>query len=165
MKYFAILSLFFPVFVNSACDLDDVIPETGLPDPKITVENAEAQLYNLSSPLYEMQVSIRNDVDGNEENILDKLDEMAADFLDCQFDLGAEIGFQDFLIQNGDTITPLSGLRVFVVPFTFKCDAVDRDECAGIYFFGSDIIVISKRSIGQCDDLSFWKHEVGHRYG
>jgi len=165
LKYISILTLLVYLFIHSACDLEDNIPETGSPGSKITLEDVEAQFYNLRTPLYEMQVSIRDDVDGNDENILNTLDEMAADFLDCHFDLGAQIGFQDFLVQNGDTITPLSDLRVFVVPFTFRCDAVGRDECAGIYFFGSDIIVISERSIGQCEDFSFWPHELGHRYG
>jgi len=165
LKYISILTLLVYLFIQSACDLEDNIPETGSPGSKITLEDAKAQVYSLRSRLFEMQVSIRNDVGGNEENILDNLDEMAADFLHCRFALGAESGFQDFIIQNGDTITRLSDLRVFVVPFTFRCDAVDRNQCAGAYFFGADIIVISKRSIGQCEDFSFWPHELGHRYG
>jgi hypothetical protein len=157
--------LFFFSFYLLACDLQDELPETGSPDPLITLEDAEAQDYNLITPLYEMQVSIRGDVDGDIGNILDKLDERGADFLDCQFALGAEIGFQAVQIDNGDIVPPLSELRVFVVPFTFKCTAVDRDVCAGIHFSGPDLIVISKESIGQCKDFSFWKHELGHRYG
>jgi len=159
------LTLVLSILSSTGCDLDNNIPESGSLGSKITLEDAKARFYNLRTPLYEMQVSIRNDVGGNDENILDNLDEMAADFLDCRFALGAESGFQDFIIQNGDTITRLSDLRVFVVPFTFRCDAVDRNQCAGAYFFGADIIVISKRSIGQCEDFSFWPHELGHRYG
>ncbi len=74
MKYISILTLLVYLFIQSACDLEDNIPETGSPGSKITLEDAEAQVYSLRSPLFEMQVSIRSDVGGNEENILDNLD-------------------------------------------------------------------------------------------
>jgi hypothetical protein len=167
LKFPVIFALLFTFFFLTACDsLDDVIPETGSPDPLITFEEANAQDYNLTTPLYGMKVAIRGDVGGNVENILNKLDNRAANFLECQFG-NPDVGFDDFEIENGETIPPLSEQRVFVVPFTFKCVVPTTDACAGVYFAGTgaDLTIISKRTIGQCKDFSFFKHELGHRYG
>ncbi len=59
----------------------------------------------------------------------------------------------------------MSELRVYVVPFTFECDAADKSICAGIYFGSSDILVIAEDSIGRCGDFPLLEHEISHRYG
>ncbi len=167
MKLLLIFSLLFTVFVLISCDsLGDVIPETGSPDPLITFEDANAQTYNVTTPLYGMKVAIRGDVGGNVEDILNKLDNKAANFLECQFG-DSDVGFEDLEIENGEIIPPLSELRVFVVPITFECESPTTDVCAGAYYGGpgADLTIISKRTIGQCKDFSFFKHELAHRYG
>lgn len=167
MKLFVIVMLFFPVFLLLACDsLDDVVPEIGSPDPLITFEEANDQEYDFTTPLYGMKVAIRGDVGGNVEDILNKLDNRAANFLECQFG-DPDVGFENVQIENGETIPPLSEQRVFVVPFTFECVGPTTDVCAGVYFSGTgaDLTIISKRTIGECKDFSFFKHELGHRYG
>ncbi len=167
MKLLLIFSLLFTVFVLISCDsLGDVIPETGSPDPLITFEDANAQTYNVTTPLYGMKVAIRGDVGGNVEDILNKLDNKAANFLECQFG-DSDVGFEDLEIENGEMIPPLSELRVFVVPITFECESPTTDVCAGAYYGGpgADLTIISKRTIGQCKDFSFFKHELAHRYG
>lgn len=162
-----IFALIFTFYLLTACDsLEDVIPETGPADPVITFEEADAQDYDLTTPGYGMKVAIRGDVGGNVETILNRLDNRAADFLDCQFgDSG--VGFGDVEIEDGQVIPPLSEHRVFVVPFSFECPGPSPDPCAGVYFRGegADLTIISKRTIGQCKDFSFFMHELGHRYG
>jgi len=165
MKYPALLALSFVVLLQPACNEDDLFPAFGGVDSKITEQDANAQNYDLKTPGYEMQVAIRDDVDGNPQDILDLLDERAADFLECQFMMGSEIGAHPLPIEGGEVVPPLSELRVFVVPFNFECDAVDKNVCAGIFFPDSDLIVISKESLGRCGELPLWKHELGHRYG
>ncbi|MCZ6554976.1 MAG: hypothetical protein O6759_02530, partial [Candidatus Dadabacteria bacterium] len=59
----------------------------------------------------------------------------------------------------------LSQLRVYVVPNRFECEAVGLSVCAGIYFFGNDIIVLSEGGFLGCGEFSVWRHELGHRYG
>ncbi|MGB7291218.1 MAG: hypothetical protein WBD99_03505 [Thermodesulfobacteriota bacterium] len=167
MKFLVMVTLLFTLFAFISCDsLDEVIPETGSPDPLITFEDANDQDYNLTTPLYGMKVAIRGDVSGNVEDILDKLDNRAANFLECQFG-DPNVGFEDVEIGNGEMIPPLSELKVFVVPITFKCEGLTTDVCAGVYFAGPgvDLTIISKRTIGQCNDFSFFKHELAHRYG
>jgi hypothetical protein len=167
LRLLFILNLLITVLVLISCDsLGDVVPETGSPDPLITFEDADAQSYNLRTPLYGMKVAIRGDVSGNVENILNRLDNRAANFLDCQFG-DPNVGFQDVEIENGQIIPPLSELRVFVVPLTFECEGPTTDVCAGVYYSGTgtDLTIISKRTIGQCQDFSFFKHELAHRYG
>lgn len=165
MKSVIILSLFFTSFIYLACDAGEIITESRSPIPLITLDEAESRDYNLRTLEYGIQASIREDVGGNDEDILDNLDEMAANFLDCQFDEGAGIGFDEFTIESGETIPSLSQLRVFVVPFTFDCEAVGRDTCDGIYYFGPDLIIIAREVRSTCDNFAFWKHELGHRYG
>ena len=167
MKLLLIFSLLFTVFVLISCDsLGDVIPETGSPDPLITFEDANSQTYNLTTPLYGMKVAVRGDVGGNVQDILNKLDARAANFLECQFG-DSDVGFEDLEIENGEMIPPLSELRVFVVPITFECESPTSDVCAGAYYDGpgADLTIISKRTIGQCKDFSFFKHELAHWYG
>jgi hypothetical protein len=134
-------------------------------DSQITLEDALTQNYNLQTPLYGIKVAIREDVSLDADTIVNLLDEDAVDFLDCQFERGAAIGFEEFMLDDGTLVPPLSELRVFVVPRNFECDAVDRDVCSGIFYPSSDLIIIAERGIGSCGDLSFWKHELGHRYG
>jgi hypothetical protein len=167
LKLPVIFALLFTFYLLTACDgLDDVIPETGSPDPLITFEEANAQDYNLTTPLYGMKVAIRGDVDGDVESMLNRLDSRAANFLECRFG-DPNVGFGDLEIESGETIPPLSEQRVFVVPFTFECIGPTTDVCAGVYFAGADadLTIISKRTIGQCKDFSFFNHELGHRYG
>lgn len=167
MKLLVKFNLLITFLVLISCDsLNDVIPESGSPDPVITFEDGDAQMYEFRTPRYGMMVAIRGDVGGNVENILNKLDNRAANFLECQFG-DSNIGFEDVEIGNGETIPPLSEQRVFVVPFSFECPAPSANPCAGVYFPGpgADLTIISKRTIGKCDDFSFFKHELGHRYG
>ena len=157
-------SIVFPIFFL-ACGENLLPSSTGEIDGMITLEDANDRDYNLKTPGYEIQVSIREDVNSDVDEILDLLDERAADFLECQFMMGPDIGFQPFLIPNGE-VTPLSMLRVFVVPFTFECEAVDKNICAGIYYYpDTDLIIIANEGLGRCGNLPLWKHEVGHRYG
>ncbi|MBI2485666.1 MAG: hypothetical protein HYW01_01645 [Deltaproteobacteria bacterium] len=165
MKYLGLLTLLAFAIFYSACNGSDLIPALGEVDSKITEQDANAQNFDLVTRGYEMKVAIREDVEGDTEVILDSLDEMAADFLECQFGMGPGIGADDFPIEGEEIVPPLSELRVFVVPFNFECDAVDRDVCAGIFFPNSDLIIISENSLGRCGELPLWKHELGHRYG
>ena len=154
----------FPIFFL-ACGENLLPSSTGEMDGMITLEDANDREYNLKTPGYEIQVSIREDVNADVDEILNLLDERAAEFLECQFMMGAGIGSGDFKIPSGNTVFPLSMLRVFVVPFTFECEALDRDVCTGIYYPSSDLIIIAKESMNPCGILRAWKHEVGHRYG
>ncbi len=163
MNYLSFLTLLAFVIFYSACGSSDLIPAFGTIDSKITEQDANEQIFDSETPGYEMQVVIRDDVDGETQEILDSLDEMAAEFLECQF-MDAGIGSDFFPIEGGE-VPPLSELRVFVVPFNFECDAVDTDVCAGIFFPNSDLIIISENSLGRCGELPLWKHELGHRYG
>jgi len=164
MNYMSILIALAFVIFHSACGSSDLIPGLGNIDPKITEQDANEQAFDSLTPGYEMQVAIRDDVNGATQQILDSLDEMAAEFLECQFNMGPDIGSVPFPVEGGE-VPPLSELRVFVVPFSFECDAVDTDVCAGIFFPNSDLIVISENSLGRCGELPLWKHELGHRYG
>ena len=165
MKYLCLSALMAFAMFCISCNGSDLIPGLGEVDSKITEQDANARDFDRSTPGYEMKVAIRNDVDGDPEEILDLLDELAADFLECQFEMGPGIGADPFPIGGGVTVPPLSELRVFVVPFNFECDAVDKDICAGIFFPNSDLIIISEYSLGRCGEFPLWKHELGHRYG
>ncbi len=166
MRYIILFSLsIFSIFLYS-CGVDEFIPNpSGGVDGLITEEEAISQDYDRSTPGYDIQVAIREDVNADVDNILDILDERAADFLECQFMTNPDIGAQEFQIPNGDRVPPLSQLRVFVVPFNFECNAVDKSICSGIYYFGSDLIIIAEEGFARCGTLPLWKHEVGHRYG
>lgn len=165
MKFLLLTAIALTMFTLS-CDETDSLFGNDDPDPLINRGVAEARDYNLTTPVYGMQVSIREDVGLGVNTILDILDNRAEQFLNCQLEGGSQLGFEDVMLSNGDTIGPLSDLRVFVVPNRFECEAADRSVCSGIYFFGNDIIVVSSsRRFSGCPNLPIWKHEVGHRYG
>jgi hypothetical protein len=162
MKYLAILTLLISALFYSACNF----PATGDVDPLITEQDADAQNYNLITTEFKMQVAIRSDVGGNPQNILDILDQVAAAFLQCQFKMDPDvIGKNPFQIPSAEIVPPLSMLRVFVVPFTFHCQAVGTDKCSGVFFPDSDLIVISVQSLGRCGTFPLFRHELAHRYG
>ena len=167
MKYLFIIAIVSVSLITLSCDetSDLFNGGSGGTDPLIDQEIAEAQDYNLRTPVYGMQVAVRNDVGMDDNAIMDLLDNRAAGFLGCQFEAGSDLGFQDVMLGNGDTIGPLSDLRVFVVPRKFKCEAVGLDVCAGIYFFDNEIIVISVGGFAGCGEFALWRHELGHRYG
>jgi len=168
MKHLIILAVLSISFLSLSCDeTNDLIDaiEGNDPDPLINQEIAEAQSYDMTTPFYGMRVAIRNDVKTGENAILDLLDNRAIEFLDCQFPEGSELGFQDIMFENGDMATPLSDLRVFVVPNNFLCEGPGPGACSGIYFVTEDIIVISVGGFGGCGDFAAWRHELGHRYG
>lgn len=163
MRYILVSLIVLPLFFL-ACN-EDILTSSGIVDELITEEEALSQNFDLPTPVYEMRIAIRDDVDGDINNIPDLLDERAADFLECQFTMGPGIGSDDFKIPSGNTVFPLSMLRVYVVPFTFECEAVDKGVCSGIYYPSPDLIIIAKESLSPCGILRFWKHELGHRYG
>lgn len=165
MKYYILLAVLSISVVITSCDETEDLFDGGGTDPLIDRDIAEAQDYNLTTPVYGMQVAIRDDVGLGDSTIMDILDRRATSFLNCQFEEGSDLGFQDVMLSNGDTIGPLSELRVFVVPRRFECEAVGLNRCTGIYFFGNDIIVVSSGSFSGCPNLAVWKHELGHRYG
>jgi hypothetical protein len=167
MKYLALLTLLISALFYSACS----VPATGNVDPLITEQDADAQNYNLTTTEFKMQVAIRSDVGGNPQNILDILDQGAAAFLQCQFS-NTQLGFQTYNVPPSgqavaplSVVPPLSMLRVFVVPFTFHCQAEGTDTCSGVFFTDSDLIVISAQSLGRCGQFPLLRHELGHRYG
>ncbi len=165
MKYLFIFAIISFSLITISCDETEDLFDGGGTDPLIDREIAEAQDYNLSTPVYGMQVAVRGDVGLGDNAIMGILDRRATSFLDCQFEGGSDLGFEDVMLSNGDTIGPLSELRVFVVPRRFECEAVGLDRCNGIYFFGNDILVVSVGNFSGCPDLPVWKHELGHRYG
>lgn len=118
-----------------------------------------------ASQNFNMRVAVDSDVDLDDETILEIIDSDTADFLNCQFLEDEEIGFTDFELEDGSLVTPLSELRIFIVPFNFECNAVDKNICAGIYFDNTDLIIISEESFGRCGNLPLLKHEIAHRYG
>ena len=164
MKNLFILSIFILTITLISCDtLDNNNPTTV--DPLIDREIAESQNYNLTTPLYGMQVAIDRRVDSGTNSVLNLLDNRATNFLNCQFNEGSQLGFQTVELEDGTNVPPLSALRVYVVPNRFRCQAVGLSECAGIYFFGNDIIVLSEGGFLGCGEFSDWRHELGHRYG
>ena len=167
MNLFKPLTLLIIALLITGCDttedifVDDVVDPDGL----ITEEDALQQNYNLKTPIYKINVTIDEDVDLSSDEVLMKIDEEATDFFNCQFMEGSELGLDEFMIDQGDVVPPLSELRIFVVPFNFECDAVDKNICAGIFFGGSDIIIVAERGFNRCGDLPLLKHEIAHRYG
>ncbi|MEQ9619345.1 MAG: hypothetical protein RIG61_09250 [Deltaproteobacteria bacterium] len=166
MKYLhlSVFILFFALMFNSCDETDDIFGSSNV-DPLIDGEVAEAQTYDLRTPVYGMQVAIDSRVNSGTQSVLDLLDNRATQFLNCQFMEGAELGFETVMLENGTMVPPLSDLRVYVVPRRFECDAVDRDVCSGIYFFSIDAIVIAEGGFLGCGEFAVWKHELGHRYG
>jgi hypothetical protein len=156
------LAAIFIFSLVSCNDVEDFF--RGPVDPLIDREVVESQDFNLTTPLYGMQVAIDSRVDAGDQRVLDLLDNRAEQFLNCQFG-DSQIGFEDFPLNNGTVVPPLSELRVYVVPNRFECEAIGRSECGGIYFFDIDAIVVSEGGFEGCGEFSVWKHELGHRYG
>lgn len=167
MNIFKHLFLLIVLLTFASCDASEdlFVDEVVDPDSTITEDDALQQNFNLKTPEYNISVSIDDDVNLSEDEVLTKIDGEATEFLDCQFVDGPEIGDDEFTIEGGDVVPPLSELRVYVVPNNFECDAVDKNICAGIYFGGSDMIVVAVRGFNRCGDLPLLKHEIAHRYG
>lgn len=163
MKYLSLILVSILCLTSISCDsLDD----TGIePDPLITGEIADEETYDLVTPVYGMKVSIDKRVGRSDQNVLEILDRRAEQFLDCQFEEGSQLGFEETMLSSGTIIPPLSELRVLVVPIRFKCDVPGADVCNGAYFGSFDIAVVAEGGFPGCDVLLPWKHELGHRYG
>ncbi len=165
MKYlplYSVLLVFALIFAS--CDATEDVVDTPV-DPLIDEEVIESQDYDLTTPLYGMQVSIKNGVDSGTQSVLNLLDNRATQFLDCQFMEGSQLGFDDVMLEDGTIVPPLSELRVYVVPNRFECEAEGLNVCSGEYFFTNDVIVISEGGFLGCGEFAVWKHELGHRYG
>lgn len=168
MKKTIFSTLLIIVFAITACeDVADEFSDLFLddPDPLITEEDAEAQNFNFTTPKFGIQVAIDEDVDSSNESVLNEIDTAATNFLNCQFPEGEEVGFEEFELEDGEVVAALSDLMVYAVPFTFECEAVDTDTCAGIHFGTSGIIVIAENTNNTCEDFGFMEHEIAHRYG
>ena len=163
MKYLSFILVSFLFLASFSCDtLDD----TGIdPDPLITGEIADSKTYDLVTPVYGMKVSIDNGVNRSNQDVLDILDRRAEQFFDCQFAEGSQLGFEQVMLSNDTIVSPLSDLRVLVVPIRFKCDVPGASVCNGAYFGGFDIAVVAEGGIPGCEVFLPWKHELGHRYG
>ncbi len=161
--------LFFFLFILSiaGCDsLEDTFDDEIVdPDGLLTLEEINQQNFNLRTPVYDIAVAIDGDVDLPQDEILMLIDQEIEDFLNCQFFEGEDLGFDDFMLSNNEIITPLSDLRLYIVPFNFECDTQDRSICAGIYFSSTDSMAVAEEGFGRCGDLPLLKHEVAHRYG
>lgn len=163
MKYLSVIILSITFFTFTSCDSLD---NTGIdPDPLITGEIADSQNYDLVTPIYAMQVSIDSGVDRSDQNVLNILDRRATQFLDCQFEEGSNLGFEEVMLENGTIVPALSDLRVLVVPIRYRCDVPGASVCNGTYFRGQDIVVVAEGGFPGCDVFLPWKHELGHRYG
>lgn len=140
---------------------DDVINPDGL----LTLDDINQQNFNLRTPVYDIAVSIDDGVDLPQDEVLMLIDREIAEFFNCQFFEGEDLGFDDFTLDNQDVISPLSDLRLYIVPFNFECDAQDRSICAGIYFRSEDSMAVAEEGFGRCGDLPLLQHEIAHRYG
>ncbi len=165
MKFLAVFLIIIVSISMNSCDALDEANFNGPTDPLIDRDIAESQDYNLTTSVYGMQVAIDSRVDSGTQSVLKLLDNRATKFLNCQFVEGSQLGFQTVTLEDQTMVPPLSELRVYVVPNKFECQAVDLSTCAGIYFFGNDIIVLSEGGFLGCGEFSVWRHELGHRYG
>ena len=167
LKKISFLLLVLVIFSIAACDtLEDTFEDEILdPDGLLTLEEINQQNFSLRTPVYNIQVAIDDDVDLPQDEILMLIDAEVSDFLNCQFFEGEDLGFDDFMLSNNEIITPLSDLRLFIVPFNFECSAQGRNICAGIYFSSTDSMAVAEEGFGRCGDLPLLKHEVAHRYG
>lgn len=168
MKRILLLTIGVLIFASTACeDVADEFSDLFIddPDPLITEEDAQAQNFNFVTPEFGIRVAIDDDVDSSTESVLSSIDDAARNFLNCQFAEGEAIGDDEFELEDGETVGPLSDLMVYAVSFTFECEAVDTDTCAGIHFGDSGIIVIAEETNNSCEDFGFMEHEIGHRYG
>ena len=158
--------IFFIVFFAGCDSVEDTFTDVVIdPEGKITEEDAIQENYNFKTAVYDISVAIDDNVDLSVDDVLTRIDEDAMEFLDCQFFEGSDIGFEEFTIDEGRVVPPLSELRILVVPRNFECEAVTTDLCSGIHFGGSDIIVIAEEGFGRCGNLPVLKHEIAHRYG
>ena len=163
MKRFSLVLAALLIFTLYSCDsVEDLF--RGPVDPLIDEGVMESQDFNLTTPVYGIQVAIDPRVNAGTQHVLDLLGNRAAEFLQCQFD-DSQIGFEDFMLDDGTVVPPLSQLRVYVVPNRFECEAEGRDVCGGIYFPDIDAIAISEGGFEGCGEFSVWKHELAHRYG
>jgi len=167
LKNTTFLLISFFVLTLAGCDtVENVFTDEVIsPDGLLTQEDVLMQNFNLRTPAYDIAVSIDSRVGLPQEEILMLIDQEIADFFNCQFFEGADLGLDDFILDNQMLVTPLSDLRLFVVPNNFECDVQDNSICAGIYFSGSDSMAVAEQGFGRCGDLPLLKHEVGHRYG
>lgn len=163
MKKLSLLFLFTIMIASVSCDSLDTGGAT--PDPLITAEIADSQDYNLVTPVFGMQVSIDSGVNRGTQDVLRILDTRAEQFLDCQFVEGSELGFEDVMLDNGTMVSPLSDLRVYVVPNRYRCDVPGTSVCNGTYFGGVDIVAVAEGGFPGCEVFLPWKHELAHRYG
>ncbi len=167
MKYTTLLLISIFVLTLAGCDtVENVFTDEVInPDDLLTQEEVLMQNFNLRTPVYDIAVSIDSLVGLPQEEILILIDQEIAGFFDCQFFEGTDLGLDDFILDNQMLVTPLSDLRLYVVPNNFECDVQDNSICAGIYFGGSDSMAVAEQGFGRCGDLPLLKHEVGHRYG
>lgn len=166
-RYHLFIIVIITLFVSSCDEISNSFEDLfgRDPDPLITEQDALAQNYNLTTPKYGIQVAIDQDVDASTQQVLTELDTGATAYFECQYAEGEDVGFGEFEIEGGEIIPPMSELMIYVVPFSFECNAVDTDICAGIHFNNSGIIVIAEESIGTCSDFALLEHEIAHRYG
>jgi len=167
LKKTALLFLLLFVLSITGCDtLEDTLDNEIInPDGLLTLEEINEQNFDLRTPVYDIAVAIDDDVDLPQDEILMLIDQEIADFLNCQFFEGEDLGFDEYVLDNQEVVPPLSELRLYIVPFNFKCDAQDRSICAGIYFGSTDSMAVAEEGFGRCGDLPLLQHEVGHRYG
>ena len=158
--------MFFALIVAGCDSLEDTFTDDIIdPDGLLTVEDVNQQNFNLRTPVYDIAVSIDDDVDLSQDEILMLIDREIAEFLNCQFFEGEDLGLDEYTLDNNDVISPLSDLRLYIVPFNFECDTQDRSICAGIYFRSEDSMAVAEEGFGRCGNLPLLKHEIGHRYG
>lgn len=163
MRFESVLFVIFSLILVGCDEIEDRI--VGSADQEVTIEEAEAQNYDLITPEYGIRVAVNQSVDMPDADTVAFLDSKIMDFLNCQFAEGAQLGFENYELPSGRIVPPLSELRIYIVPKTFECNATDRDICSGIYFNDEDIIVLAEKSLGRCEDLALTQHEVAHRYG
>ena len=165
MRHLPILLAALFILTLVSCDeVTDIV--AGPVDPLIDEEVMESQDFNLTTPFYGMQVAIDSGVDAGTERVLELLDNRAEQFLNCQFADDSQAGFEDFMLDNGTVVPPLSELRVYVVPNRFECEAEGRNECGGESISPlSTQLRFPRAALRDAGNSSVWKHELGHRYG
>ena len=167
MKKAAFIFLILLSSSFTACDsLEDAFDDEIVnPDGLLTQEEINQQNFNFRTPVYDIAVAIDEDVDLPTDDILMLIDQEIADFFNCQFFEGEDLGLDEFELDTQEVVPPLSELRLYIVPFNFECDAIGRSICAGIYYRSTDSMAVAEEGFGRCGDLPLLQHEVGHRYG
>jgi len=163
IRFVLIFAALISVSLVSCDQVTDIV--AGPVDPLIDEEVMDSLDYNLTTPFYGIQVAIDPRVDTGTDRVLEILDTRAKQFLNCQFAEGDQAGFEDFMLDTGAVVPPLSELRVYVVPNRFECEAEGRSECGGEYFPALDAIALSEGGFAGCGEFIVWKHELAHRYG